>query len=156
MQRLHLPGKQPQDFASLKNQVITSSRGGYGTELSDSQTLAPVFDCGSSLCPQADEEIMTSILSDKNEPNYRIYETPSSALQINGKRIKYYNFITLLENEDCNAALKRIISKTDLDSMYNMINDIPCIGELQKHFCKTLISERKAKILDTAYNLLQK
>ena len=197
------PGKQIQDFASLKNQVITSPRGGYGTELADvlyaiedqnsvdprilterfwdmfivdalignwdrhngnwgfiydeatdSQALAPVFDCGSSMYPQADENIMKMVLSNKGELNYRIYENPTSALQIDGKRIKYYDYIVSLENEDCNAALKRIMPKIDLYEICNMINAITCISSLQKRFYTTLLSERKEKILDHAYKLL--
>lgn len=197
------PGKQIQDFASLKNQVISSPRGGYGTELSDvlgaieeqtvmdprilterfwdmfivdalignwdrhngnwgflydeatdSQTLAPVFDCGSSMYPQADERIMTDVLSDKGELNCRIYENPTSALQIGGKRIKYYNYIVSLENKDCNEALKRILPRIDLHAMCEMIEDIPCITALQKRFYTTMLCERKEKILDHAYALL--
>jgi hypothetical protein len=197
------PGKQIQDFASLKNQVITSPRGGYGTELSDvlyaiedqqsvdphilterfwdmfivdalignwdrhngnwgflydeatdTQVLAPVFDCGSSMYPQADEEIMAMVLSNKNELHYRIYEYPTSAIQIQGKRIKYYDYISSLENEDCNAALRRIMPRIDLQAMCKMIDEIPCIGDIQKKFYKTLLSERKEKILDHAYRLL--
>ena len=190
---------------SLKNQVITSPRGGYGTELSDvlyamedqnsidsrivierfwdmfivdalignwdrhngnwgflydeitdSQELAPVFDCGSSMYPQADEKIMNDVLSNKGELHYRIYENPTSALQIDGKRIKYFDYIVSLENEDCNAALKRIVPKIDLHAMCNMIHEIPCINELQKRFYTTLLSERKEKILDHAYAKLLK
>ena len=137
------PGKLLQDFASLKNQVITSPRGGYGTdlydvmtaiedqtsidprvlkehfwnmfivdalignwdrhngnwgflydEITDTQTLAPVFDCGSSLYPQADEDMMVHVLANKNEIQYRIYEHPNSSLTIDKKRIKYYDYIT--------------------------------------------------------------
>ena len=197
------PGKQLQDFASLKNQVITSPRGGYGTELSDvisaiedqksidtvilmerfwdmfivdalignwdrhngnwgflydeetdTQVLAPVFDCGSSMYPQADEEIMKAVLSNKAELNYRIYENPTSAIQIDGKRIKYYNYLVSLQNEDCNAALRRIVPKVDLYEICSMIDDISCLSDLQKLFYKTMISERKEKILDHAYELL--
>ena len=33
----------------------------------DEMELAPVYDCGSSLYPQADEKIMEMVLSDENE-----------------------------------------------------------------------------------------
>ncbi len=94
------------------------------------------------------------VLGNKGELNYRIYENPTSALQIEGKRIKYYDYIVSLENEDCNAALKRIMPRIELHAMCNMINEIPCISELQKRFYRTLLSERKEKILDHAYHLL--
>ena len=53
----------------------------------DEVTLAPVFDCGSSLYPQADEDLMKKILSDKNELNHRIFDIPLSAITYNGKKI---------------------------------------------------------------------
>ena len=60
--------------------------------LTDELTLAPVFDCGSSLYPQADECIIDKILSNKNELNHRIFDIPLSAIMDNGKKIKYFNF----------------------------------------------------------------
>lgn len=39
----------------------------------DEVTLAPVYDCGSSLYPQADEEMMHEILNNKNELNHRVF-----------------------------------------------------------------------------------
>lgn len=186
-----------QDFASLKNQVITSERNGYGTELNDilstideqnsvdskelkerfwdmfiadafignwdrhngnwgflydertdTQTIAPVYDCGSSLYPQADEEMMADILADKREIQYRVFEIPTSAIMMNQKRINYFRFISSLQNEDCNAALERITKRIDMKEIAEMIDAIPCIGDLQKRFYKTMLIERKERILD--------
>ena len=39
-------------------------------------TLAPVYDCGSSLYPQADEKIMETVLASEQDMNYRIFEIP--------------------------------------------------------------------------------
>lgn len=74
----------------------------------DEMTLAPVYDCGSSLYPQADENIMKAVLEKNSELNFRIYEIPTSAIMINGKKIKYFDFISSLQNKDCNQALNRI------------------------------------------------
>lgn len=60
--------------------------------LTDELTLASVFDCGSSLYPQADECIIDKILSNKNELNHRIFDIPLSAIMDNGKKINYFNF----------------------------------------------------------------
>lgn len=43
----------------------------------DEVSLAPVFDCGSSLYPQADEIIMQAVLNDKNELNHRVFDMPA-------------------------------------------------------------------------------
>lgn len=74
----------------------------------DEMTLAPVYDCGSSLYPQADENIMKAVLEKNSELNFRIYEIPTSAIMIYGKKIKYFDFISSLQNKDCNQALNRI------------------------------------------------
>ena len=120
----------------------------------DEMQLAPVYDCGSSLYPQADEEIMKAVLSDKNELHYRVYEIPTSAILLNGKKIKYFDFISSLEYEECNQALLRIIPKIDLEKIKRIVEETPFISELQKEFYITMLSKRKEIILDYAYNKL--
>lgn len=114
----------------------------------DEVKLAPVYDCGSCLYPQADEDIMSSVLNDPDELKYRIFEVPTSAIQHNGKRIRYYDFISSGEFRECTEAVKRINSKISLDAIDNIIANTPLISDLQKRFYKTIIKERKAKILD--------
>lgn len=120
----------------------------------DEMQLAPVYDCGSSLYPQADEEIMKAVLSDKNELHYRVYEIPTSAILLNGKKIKYFDFISSLEYEECNQALLRIVPKIDLEKIKRIVEETPFISELQKEFYITMLSKRKEIILDYAYNKL--
>lgn len=122
----------------------------------DGMELAPVYDCGSSLYPQADEKIMETVLTDENELNYRIYEIPTSAVMVNGKKIKYFEFISSLQNEDCNYALRRILPRIDMKKIYAIIEETPFISELQKRFYKTMLEKRKEKILDFSYSVLGK
>lgn len=194
-----------QDFASLKNQNITSERSGYGTELSDiestfhaqdavdprqleqrfwdmfivdalignwdrhngnwgflydvqddSMTLAPVYDCGSSLFPQADDELMQQILADKNEINFRVFEIPTSAICENGKRINYFKFISSLKNKGCNAALKRIHPRISMEQISQVIDQAPYVTQAQKSFYTTMLQQRKERILDYSLQQLQK
>lgn len=114
----------------------------------DELTLAPVYDCGSCLYPQADESIMESILSDKHELEYRIYEIPTSAIQVNGRKLKYFDFISSLQNEDCNRALERIVPRIDMERINGIIEKTPFLTDLQKNFYATMLSERKFRILD--------
>lgn len=199
------PGIVLSDFASLKNKIIDSPRGGYGTELYDVQnsienqtsidpvelnrhfwnlfvvdalignwdrhngnwgflydqvndkmTLAPVYDCGSSLYPQADEKIMRSVLENKDEMNLRIYSIPTSALMLNGKRIRYFDYISSLENKDCNAALKKIFPKIDMEKIQNIVEETPYITELQKVFLSTMLEARYNIILKSPYQNILK
>ena len=120
----------------------------------DEVTLAPVFDCGSSLYPQADEDLMKKILSDKNELNHRIFDIPLSAVTYNGKKINYFKFLSEGKFPDCNKALKRIASRIDIKKIYEIIDNTPTITELQKEFYKTMLTARKERILDFSLNKL--
>ncbi len=124
--------------------------------ITDKMELAPVYDCGSSLYPQADEKMMEIIMSDPDEMRARVYDMPTSSIRINGSRINYYTFITSLQDKDCNAALKRIMSKINLRDVYKIIDDTPFIGDIQKKFYKTMIKERYERILVTALKKIRK
>ncbi len=94
----------------------------YNT-ITDSVSLAPVFDCGSCLYPQADEKLMQEIVSDKSKMDYRMYEIPTSVITETGKRVKYFNFLTSLSNSDCNAALRHIVPRIDMRVMKDIVFD---------------------------------
>lgn len=127
----------------------------YNT-VTDEMTLAPVYDCGSSLYPQADEAIMEAVLADENERNFRIFDIPTSAITMNGKKIKYFDFISSLQNEDCNRALKRIVPRINMDNIKEIIDATPFMSDLQKRFYLTMLTERKARILDFSLAALEK
>ena len=127
----------------------------YNT-VTDEITLAPVYDCGSCLFPQADEEIMQKTLDDPAELEVRIFERPLSGIKMNGQKIQYFKFISSLENEDCNKALKRILPKIDIEKIYAIVDETPFISDLQKEFYKTMLRERKERILDFSYQKLRK
>lgn len=121
----------------------------------DEVTLAPVFDCGSSLYPQANEDLMKKILSDKNELNHRVFDIPLSAVTYNGKKINYFKFLSEGEFPDCNKALKRIASRIDIKKIYEIIDNTPTVTELQKEFYKTMLTARKERIIDFSLNKLK-
>lgn len=121
----------------------------------DEMTLAPVYDCGSCLYPQADEQIMEAVLSDPGERNHRIYNIPLSAIMQDGKKIRYFDYISSLQNEDCNRALKRIVPRIDMEKIKEIINHTLFISDLQKKFYLTMLTERKTHILDFALTALK-
>lgn len=127
----------------------------YNT-MTDEMELAPVYDCGSSLYPQADDKIMTSVLTNEKERDFRIFEIPTSAVMINGKKIKYFDFISSLQNEDCNLALKRIVPRIDMAKIEKIIDGMPFLSDLQRQFYMTMLAARKERILDFSLNALEK
>lgn len=117
----------------------------------DEITLAPVYDCGSCLFPQADEEIMKKVLEDPAERDLRVFEIPLSGIKINGQKIRYFDFLSSLQNKDCNKALKRIVPKIDMERINQIVDETPFLSELQISFYKTMLRERKERILDFSY-----
>ncbi len=124
-------------------------------EQKQSAEIAPVYDCGSCLYPQLDVPAIDTILNDEAEINNRIFVYPTSAIMYNNKKINYFDFISKKEFTDCTQALKRIHSKIDIEKINNFIDAMPHIEKLQKDFYKTMIAERKAKILDYAMASLE-
>lgn len=118
----------------------------------DNIELAPVYDCGSSLYPQADDKIMESVLANENEMNFRIFEIPTSSIMLNGKKIKYFDFISSMQNEDCSRALKRIVPRIDMKKIRMIVTETPFITELQKRFYVTMLEKRKERILDFSFH----
>ncbi|MBL7576470.1 HipA-like C-terminal domain-containing protein [Peptoniphilus asaccharolyticus DSM 20463] len=115
--------------------------------------IAPIYDCGSCLYPQLLDEQMKNILLSQAEIDKRIYTFPNSALKENGVKINYYNFLTTTNNTDCIKSLKKIKSRIDLIQINKIIENTPYISKTYKEFICRMLSERKHKILDKAYNL---
>lgn len=122
----------------------------------DEMTLAPVYDCGSSLFPQADEKIIQGVLSNQGELNDRVFNRPTSAICQDGKRINYFDFISSLKNKDCNRALKRINKRIDMEKIDSIIDETPFITDMHKTFLKTILASRKERILDYSLKQMKK
>ena len=78
---------------------------------------------------------MEAVLADEGERNHRIYNIPTSAITLDGKKIRYFDFISSLEYEECNRALKRILPRIDMDTIDNIIENITRINQLKSHPC---------------------
>lgn len=116
----------------------------------DEMKIAPIFDCGSSLFPQIDDELIKKVMSSKIEMDARVFDMPTSAILLKGKRGNYFKIITSLEYSDCNEAIKRIVSKIDLNQINSLINQVEQASDLQKSFLKKILKLRKENILDYA------
>lgn len=119
----------------------------YNTE-TDDLTLAPIYDCGSCLFPQADERIMRNTLEDSRERALRTFGIPLSGIRLNNEKINYFDFISSLQNDDCNQALQRIVPRIDMRQIALIVDSTPYISDLQKQFYLTMLTTRKERILD--------
>ena len=101
------------------------------------------------------EKIMEMVLQNAQELNYRIFEIPTSAILLEGKKIKYFDFISSLQNMECNQALVRIVPQIDMERIKKIIEETPFLSDLQKNFYFTVLRERKKRILDFSLELLK-
>lgn len=109
---------------------------------------APVYDCGSCLYPQLAVEEMQGVLESEEEINKRIFVYPTSAIEEEGRKVSYFDFISSLKDPDCNAALKRICERIDMERVDRLVEETPFLKPIQKEFYRIMIRERKEKILD--------
>lgn len=117
----------------------------------DEMKIAPIFDCGSALYPQINDEMIKKVMSSKTEMDARVYDMPTSAILVDGKRANYFKLITSFKYNGCNEAIKRIVPKINLDKINFLIDESEQISELQKEFLKKILKLRKEKILDYAF-----
>lgn len=122
--------------------------------ITDSISLAPVFDCGSCLFPQADEYMIKETLENKGKLNDKVYNRPTSAITIQGKRINYFDFISSCSNEDCNLALRRIYPRIDMNKIEDIVDSVAVISDDYKLFYKTILRARKERIIDYSFKKL--
>ena len=108
--------------------------------------LAPVFDCGSSLLPQADESIMRKMLSDEDELNARIYTFPGSMLKVGGRKINYRDFIAAHADPGLDEALERLLPRIGALDFGRLVDETPYLADLQRRFLKTYFEARRERI----------
>ncbi len=113
--------------------------------------IAPIYDCGSCLLPQADEATIKNLLGSEDELNARIYQFPTSAIKLDGRKINYYDFLLNIKNPDCKKAILKIIPLINIEKINAFIDDIFYISDLQRMFYKKYIFSRYEKILLPAY-----
>lgn len=115
--------------------------------------IAPVFDCGSCLLPQADDKVMRTVLANEAELHARIFQFPTSAIKLKGRKINYYDFLTRSDNEDANTALKRIAPRINIEQIESLIDRVPGISDIQKEFYKRYVNARYDLIICPALKL---
>jgi hypothetical protein len=104
--------------------------------------IAPAFDFGSCLLPQADDDIMRRVIGDKAELDARIYNFPASALKQEGKKIGYVDFIAQNRDGVLAPSLARIVPRIDLAAINAFIDDTPYLADHQRRFYKVYLAAR--------------
>ena len=116
-------------------------------EKTGESALAPVFDCGSSLLPQADTRIMQLCLENEAEMNARIYSFPASMIKVGGSKISYYEFIHNPRHpQELDEAIATIHPRILTLDFASIVEDIPYLSPLQRDFYTSYLSARRDKI----------
>jgi len=92
---------------------------------------------------------MEPALVNEDVMNARIYQFPTSAIKLDGRKINYYDFLMSAEEPQCNAAIQRMVPKINLEQIKGFIDEIPYITELKKTFYKSF-----EQILKPAYDMV--
>ena len=118
--------------------------------------IAPVYDCGSCLLPQADERTMRLILQNPDEMNARIFHFPTSAIKYDGQKINYHQFLMSGKYDGCNNAIMEVFPKITMDKINELIDSLPYLSDLQREFYSSYIAARYDQILVPAYEMVIK
>lgn len=113
-------------------------------------SFAPIYDCGSCLYPQLDEQGMKHVLKSRKEIEERLFVFPTSAIKINNVKINYANFLMTTDNKDCIESIIKIGKKINMASINDIIIKTPYISEFHKEFLKIMIEERRKHIIEPA------
>lgn len=101
--------------------------------------FSPIYDCGSCLNPMLEDEEIEKI----NETELKnLAINCYSCLKENGKKINYYIYIKQTKNEECNNAIKRLLTNINMDEIKKFIDSIGCISNIRKEFYKKIIEQR--------------
>lgn len=120
-------------------------------------SLAPVFDNGSCLFPNMNDETeMEAVMNSPEETERRVFTFPTSQIKLNGKKSSYFEVIHSCSFPECNRALTSVYKKLDLQPIFEMIDETPFISSTHQRFYKHLLSARFALIIKASYDLLAK
>ena len=126
--------------------------------ITNEMTVAPVFDNGAAFGSNIDDKKMERILNDEKRFEQSGYSSRICAFSREDKAINPFKYIESLKNEDCNAALMRIVPKINVENIQKMINEIPnevngiqIISDVRKEFYCKCIEYRYEKSLYPTY-----
>ncbi|MGN0362569.1 MAG: HipA domain-containing protein [Bilifractor sp.] len=123
----------------------------YNTE-TGATSLAPVYDCGSTLFPALNEKGMEEISRTPEELAKRVFQFPTAALALSGQqKIAYYDMMMSGYDENCSNAIKRMVPKINMQKIEEFISEQTFLSDTRKNFYKTIIKCRKKYILSPAY-----
>lgn len=119
-------------------------------------SVAPVYDCGSSLFPQLAEKDLDSVLKSEEELDMRVFKFPTMALKYTGegklKKWPYAEFLNSGIEPGMNEALVDVYSRIDIGSILSCIHSQEGYSDLRKETISRIVQARYDKLLTPAVN----
>ena len=69
-------------------------------------------------------------LDDEFELHARVFQFPTFAIKLKGRKINYSDFLNHVKNADANEALKRIAPRINMEQIEGSIDQVLSISEL--------------------------
>jgi hypothetical protein len=117
---------------------------------------SPIYDCGSSLWPKIDDDVIAAILDSEEHLAELTQNLPKGRIQFNdnGERVSWAIAFASNENQDCVNAVKRIVPRIDMNAIAKIIDNTPFLAELRKELFKEVIARRFEHIHERAFRVL--
>lgn len=114
----------------------------------DRYRMAPVFDNGSCLFPKlVTDEQCREVMDSEEEMEKRVFQFPTSQIQLRGRKSSYYDVIASHEFAACDAALERMTRRIQLPAIYECVNGIEGMSKIRKEFLCRMLGMRFEKLL---------
>jgi len=135
--------------ALIGNTDRNNSNWGIILRKDGSKELAPVYDNGNCLNNKWDDEKMQIVMNDAAKMEAEAYKARRCIYELQGRRINPYNMIESMEYQECSDAVNRLVPEIGrcMDKIQTMIEEIPILSEVQKHFFIEIIESRYGKVL---------
>lgn len=143
--------------ALIGNPDRNNENWGLIRDLDNQYRIAPVFDCGNCLNSKLSERQMQEYLDEPKALKEVSLQRPCIFERAVNKRINPYKYILEGKNEECNAAVKRIVPNIDMDAVQHIVEEIPdeILNPTAKDFYHSIMEMRYENVLAIAYDRIQ-
>lgn len=142
--------------ALIGNTDRNNSNWGIVLKRNGSKELAPVYDNGNCLNNKWDDEKMQIVMNDAAKMEAEAYKARRCIFEMQGRRVNPYYLMESMEYEECSNAVRKLVPRIGscMSRIQVMIEEIPTLSEVQKHFYTLIIEYRYEKVLLPLYQTI--
>lgn len=127
---------------------------GYLICADNSVSASPIYDNGSTLYPNLSEQDMQGLIANPKEMITRLGLFQKAALEMNGKRVGYYDIMSSGIYSELTEAVVLMTPqiRNAMPAVYAFINGCDFLSDTRKAFYSAVLAKRMAFILEPAYD----